>query len=492
MNRAEARSPLQDLLAGLQRANGNWAATAAVLWTWLEPRMGALGRHDKKPHMIRAEAKALSPFETWDDRERGQIEKRPLEAAAELLARLSLQVERDAGLAFAARAVGVDGTPVWVFWRQPVLAVYAGDSDWPPAADEHPSLATLTRYLSVCPVELAGITMTVAHRIRPTRGGRAAHDLLIRGVANACAPSLSVHLDPLQMTGMSGLDLDAKRHAGWFDERKIAAADEQACAEAACAAVSAAAGPPSVLVMPELAATANVERAIAEQLGREHEAPALTVVGLYHRDAPSGEPDPDAELDGCSLLAPHVNEAVVLAPDGSELWRHRKFSCAGALVAGDEMPFVESSRPGDKLHVVLSPIGAIAVVVCLDSFYGNGTDRLQRSGVDVLLVPSLSQSVLRHRTSLQRLVQQLWAIAFVCNRALAEELDRRTNRRRSGWDHPHNRSFWAIAHRPPQRVRRRRAGRSFVFRLPNRVISRDNRFKDRSSVGDHGGRDLTP
>ncbi|HXR61713.1 MAG TPA: nitrilase-related carbon-nitrogen hydrolase, partial [Solirubrobacterales bacterium] len=211
-----------------------------------------------------------------------------------------------------------------------------------------------------------------------------------------------------------------------------------ACVEAVEQAVEDASGAPSLLVLPELGATERVLKAVKTKLAQTPKAPALTVVGMYHQQ---NLERPDFEgLAGDGEIADYVNEAVVLGPTGSELWRHRKLSCAQGRVSAKPgaAEVTEDICLGTELGVVDTPLGWLTVVICLDSFAPHSRQRLATSPASVLLVPSLSPRVLRHRDSLQHLVQELWAAAFVCNRAPQGPAP-------AIWSAPKTRSFWTAS-----------------------------------------------
>jgi predicted amidohydrolase len=477
----------RELLDALDATRGNQIRIAAVLWTWLERHLHMLGSLRRKPHLIREDALKGEQFKSWDAAERRRIELAPLPASAQLLARIAVRFTARSTGGFQ-RARSVDGAPVYVMWRNRTVARCM--TDGPPTADQPPSVTTLAPFLTVCPITTRhGIELSVRN-FPTTRGGARAYAALASGFREG-DPSLSVHLDALGDAGLTGLRPDEEAQVCWFDERAIDPDDEEACRQAATGAVDAAAGSPAVLVMPELAATSSVERAIRQRLAAlSDEAPALTIVGLYHREPPPGEPAAvDAVLTGGAELARQVNEAIALAPDGTELWRHRKLSAAQAPLAvhddvedddredvetpadgagEDDRPlFVEDTLPGWTLEIVSSPIGMIAILICLDSFAEHVRERLERSGADVVLVPSLSRTIHRHRTALQQAMQTLWGVAFVCNRAIKP-----LSEGGSRWNEHENRSFWVV---PLKRLNfpRLEQGRntSFVFRLRDAVAA---------------------
>lgn len=133
----------------------------------------------------------------------------------------------------------------------------------------------------------------------------------------------------------------------------------------------------------------------------------------------------------------------MLGPDGEELWRHRKLTRAGAPMPsgadGEVKTAFERINLGDTITIVESPLGTAAVAICLDVFETGSRERLARSPIELLLVPSLSPHVNRHRASLVQMVQELWGVAFVCNRGFRPDA-----RRPTGWREEETRSFWAV------------------------------------------------
>jgi predicted amidohydrolase len=269
-------------------------------------------------------------------------------------------------------------------------------------------------------------------------------------------PILEVHLDSLGDAGRSDWWVGPEHVLAALREQEVQPEQLVEALEAVRSAVREAAGLSRILVLPELVATDEVLAAIGEELRSLPLAavPALTVVGRYHQPCDDMADQPE--------LGRYVNEAVVLGPLGGTLWSHRKLSSAGDDVETEEgsRKVVEDIRLGRTLDVVDSPLGSLAVAICLDTFAGHSRERLARSPANVLLVPSLSPKVERHRSSLAQLVQVLFGIAFVCNRAIMP-LDGK-----SSWDDKQNRSFWAIQRKSivdgvPSEGERP----SFVFRL---------------------------
>ncbi len=287
---------------------------------------------------------------------------------------------------------------------------------------------------------------------------------------------LRVYLDSLDEEGLSGFERveDGNCKVGCYRKEKIDDAEEARCVEEAKQAVRAVEGESSILLMPELAATPPVVAAVEAELKSQNEAgtaPALTILGLYHH-IPEESPELDRDLVREGELAEWVNEAVVLGPDGTELWRHRKLSSAA-----DDEGFVEDIRLGERLRLLRTPIGIVTVVICLDAFAPHVRERVLASPAEVLFVPSLSPSIHRHRTSLEHLVQVLWGAAFVCNRG-PEAVEGGTV-----WDEPRNRSFWAVQRRSaessPERTEDGRP--SFVFKLAEEMARGANAEPDPNS-----------
>jgi predicted amidohydrolase len=461
---------LEELLEELKGTRGDDVHTVAVLWTWLEERIVILGSLREKPPMIYRAAIREPRFEGVDDEVLAWIASNPVRNAAELLARIG-QTMGEAHAELADTAVGFRGKEVIVAWRVSELVKRAGGSAYPPSAVEHPSLCTLAPSLIVCPRYEDGIELV---SLRPEgKAWEAVKRSLDRGLSYD-SPSFEVHMDTLGEHGRSGW-FDDDSELGCYEEDKIDSADQEQCEAAARSAVNEASGRVSIVVVPELAATPKVLDAFRAELADLVEGPVLTVVGRYHREA-DGDED-YGELAAADQLAKHVNEAAVLDLGGTELWGHRKLTSAQGRRPAKETAseegggreeqedgdggsaVIENIRVGDRLTVVPTPLGNVAVLICLDAFAEHAQNRIAKSHANVLLVPSLSPHVNRHRDALKQLVQRLWAIAFVCNRSPEGEGE-------EVWNQERNRSFWVVAGRgfePPERGRE--GHHSFVFRL---------------------------
>jgi predicted amidohydrolase len=457
------------LVEELRNTSGDTTRVVAVLWTWLERNQIRLGSLRDKPPAI-AEAALHSPrFEGLTDTTLEWVAEAPVRNGAELLARINLRF-RDPPEFDIEFSRGVEDSEVIVAWRVSELVRRISRDGLPPAAREYPSPYALAPSLVVCPRTVNDVQLRV---VEPddspwTETLRRLNLALVYEDSS----SFCVHLDTLGDHGVPPpVAVEEERHAGRLDPSALK--DEGRCVEAAKLAVSKAAGPASVLVMPELAATPQVVEAIRTQLQETDDAPLLSIVGLYHA-IPDDEPEPDA-----SEMAQYVNEAVVLGPDGTELWRHRKLTCASAHTKGakkeePESMVYEDIKVGEELVVVPTPLGALAVVICLDAIAEHARVRIAKSPANVLLVPSLSPTVFRHRASLHHLVQALWGVAFVCNRSFET----------GGWNDESSRSFWAIQRTPlvPPDEKEPSEHPSFIFEL-----KKHERRKDDSEEEDDDG-----
>jgi predicted amidohydrolase len=452
----------EELVAALQRAGDDKVRMVAVLWTWLEENLPALGQHKVKAPEIRETVEAGPPFGGITSGIVRSLEADAVMAAAELLASIERSIDPSWPLMVTSRGFR-DDEGVLVTLRESEFVTKASGVEEPPTAREHPSLTTLAPTIMVSPLVVKGVSLDGRRAKGPL--WEAALKPLQRQLA-APEPKIQVHLDTLGSHGLSNWVQPTGRR-GHFGE--IAPIDRRALVTAAGEAVRRAAvrGTATILVLPELGVDETALAAIKDELrALEEGRPCLTVVGLRHLEVEEKDP----------TLADWVNEAVVLAPNGEELWRHRKLKAAGQSgPGGGFQPFVEDLRVGDTLTVFETPIGNLTVVICLDSFGEEARERLSESPANVILVPSLSKSVTPHRVSLNQLVNKLFAIAFVCNRSpVAEEPER--------WNGEEARSFWAMVlagsivpaakNVPPAPVDPKRDHHSFVFDLSDPKLKR--------------------
>jgi hypothetical protein len=139
--------------------------------------------------------------------------------------------------------------------------------------------------------------------------------------------------------------------------------------------------------------------------------------------------------------------------------------------------------------------------ICLDLFTSISEERIRRSPAEVLVVPSLSPTLTRHRIAMRSLVERLWAIGFVCNRAPGDTSanpdcpNAPTGNAKnppddgSVWNEEANRSFWMSQREPDASFERRPAGahHSFVFRL-SEAIEKSNARKKREKKAQDASR----
>jgi predicted amidohydrolase len=159
----------------------------------------------------------------------------------------------------------------------------------------------------------------------------------------------------------------------------------------------------TVLVLPELVVSPATLETVKTRLKKNgvDGYPILTLLGLSHREG----------TEGC------VNEAVLLGPGGEELHRHRKMSCFTHGSAGQEAG--EDNQTGFDLIVLESAIGTISTPICLDLFQEDVAAARSRLPVDLLLVPSLSDTTSAHLAQAKLAAASVHRTStFVCNRRL--------------------------------------------------------------------------
>lgn len=216
----------------------------------------------------------------------------------------------------------------------------------------------------------------------------------------AARSELSVALWPFDHIDYPGLN-DVVAHKVEFAVLKDPRNQAELVAQATAAVDTAAEAHATLLVFPELAlspAMLDAVRARLESRGADGH-PILTVAGLCHALLPSGDV--------------YVNEAVLLGPDGAEIWRHRKL----ARYTDDE-GVAEHTQTGFTLGIVETPCGNLATPICLDVFAPAIKGLLLRSHATVLLVPSLSPKVSAHETAASEFNADRGGSTFLCNRTV--------------------------------------------------------------------------
>lgn len=438
----------EELTDALEAAESNVTRWTVLLWTWLTPRLNELNSRTRKLRVIRADvvaeraelpdfADTLSALCSAGD---------PLELAATTLARIERSLPGSPTSIFAGPVKGIDGRSYYVAPWQPwlVKAYWRDDErsgDEPPAADYRPSMAELVPTFTVVQAELDGVALVdvddaaqpavdVARAIARVRsdfervasGGSAEPEQKAR---------LVVHLATLGPNEGDGLKEEPERAVfvyGDPDDDEVRQRIEAAVADAV---VSAAAERADILVLPELSVPVGSLEHLRCTLAETENAPTLTVAGLRHLDVvTAGEP---ATVGGVTLSR-FANEAVVLAADGVELFRHRKLT---SFAMTTDRTYEEDTRLGAELQILRTAIGNLAIVTCLDAFAATAK-RLEASYASLVLVPSLSTTISPHRVALVNAVRLLWGSAFVCNRHPATEDD-------AAWLGEKVQSFWTIA-----------------------------------------------
>ena len=154
----------------------------------------------------------------------------------------------------------------------------------------------------------------------------------------------------------------------------------------------------AILVFPELS-TAVEDVPVLQELLAQHDFddfPILTIAGVEHQHADQSD----------------VNEAVVLGPDGENLHRHVKLTRYS-----EDDGSKEWITTGTVIHVLESPIGNLAPLICLDLFNESIEPAIAASHANVLLVPSLSSKTSAHAIAAYRYLNINLAATIVCNRS---------------------------------------------------------------------------
>lgn len=153
-----------------------------------------------------------------------------------------------------------------------------------------------------------------------------------------------------------------------------------------------------VVVLPEFTVDL-AHRLHIEQLLRNQppESPVqLVVAGSFHEPVAPGDPG-----DALPLHAAH-NTAPVFNGQGRVLWSHRKLRLFGDCRHGTEHVEV-----GNRLHVLLTPLGCMTVLICKDFLdeHESVSDLLKEVPVDWVWVPSFGDDkTLRAHQAVARLL----------------------------------------------------------------------------------------
>ncbi|HEV2844713.1 MAG TPA: nitrilase-related carbon-nitrogen hydrolase, partial [Thermoanaerobaculia bacterium] len=159
----------------------------------------------------------------------------------------------------------------------------------------------------------------------------------------------------------------------------------------------------TLLILPELVLPPGTEEEVRRELARQgmDGHPILTLAGCCHRRNTSGRL--------------HLNEAVLLGPDGSEIHRHRKLAPFTDYRFGERRPIGEVLEAGTQVAVLESCLGNLTPLICLDLLNDTVGEVLHRCHGNLLIVPSMSEETQAHRHHAQTHQFQRLASTFVCN-----------------------------------------------------------------------------
>jgi predicted amidohydrolase len=185
-------------------------------------------------------------------------------------------------------------------------------------------------------------------------------------------------------------------NGGLFVRVSVAAGDDERRQELARAVAAARETKAAILLLPELSIAERDVLILREILSAhdDDDFPVLTVAGIEHTRRADA----------------WVNEAVALGPDGRELRRFRKLSRFGAT------GLAEDTQTGTRFDVLESPIGNLAVLICLDVFHPKIRHVVEASHANVLLAPSLSPSTSAHESAARGYLSSNLSTTVVSNR----------------------------------------------------------------------------
>jgi hypothetical protein len=296
------------------------------------------------------------------------------------------------------RFTGFDGRPYAVRGRNAFLANHFEKTGhqvrW--AAHQGLSLAAYCRHFMVVPGEVQGI------RIRAVSAWGSSH---LQDRLYAERESLRIMLWPLQTPpdypGLDALNAKVPPDRIVLDEIR----NEPELQEEIAAAVRVARQERvTLLIFPELAVPPATEERIRRDLARHgvDGHPVLTLFGCCHRPSSQGNL--------------HLNEAVLLGPDGSEIHRHRKLAPFTDYRFGEAHPVGEVLETGKAFTVLESAIGNLAPLICIDLLNDEVKEVVRRSHGNLFPVPSFSKETKAHRHAAITLQVRARAGTFVCNR----------------------------------------------------------------------------
>jgi predicted amidohydrolase len=189
-------------------------------------------------------------------------------------------------------------------------------------------------------------------------------------------------------------------NGGRFVRVSVAAGDDERRLELAHAVAEARLQKAAILILPELS-IAERDVLILREILSAHgpdDFPILTIAGIEHTRRDRA----------------WVNEAVTVGPDGRQLRRHRKLSRFGAN------GLAEDTQTGTRFDVMESPIGNLAVLICLDVFHPAVRRVVEASHANVLLAPSLSEKTSAHESAARSYLSSNLAATFLSNRGTGQ------------------------------------------------------------------------
>ncbi|NTW53253.1 MAG: hypothetical protein HGB15_00460 [Chlorobaculum sp.] len=168
-----------------------------------------------------------------------------------------------------------------------------------------------------------------------------------------------------------------------------------------------------LLIMPEMTITADMRKAISEQMmdlslmvGEDHDLSVpLIIPGSFHEQCYSrwrNHAEALCGLDGVTLFGSDKRERVT-------------FKDCGEMIESSPTP----------ITCLASPIGLIGMTICRDLFMGSSAAVLQSLPLDWLLVPSMSDKLGPHKLAAKTLHDTRGMVIAVANQQMpdAQEFD---------------------------------------------------------------------